>query len=116
MLIRIKNLRRRAIVGVYDWEQQGPQDICVSIELDVDGGPAAASDDLADAVDYAALCDKITEAVGRWRFSLLEKLATEILNLALADGRVRAAVVEVAKPAAVPQAEGVSVSVSAERP
>jgi len=115
MLVRIKNLRLRATVGVNDWEQAGPQDICVDIELDVDGRPAAASDDLSDAVDYADLCEKITAAAGLWRFALLEKLATEILNLALADGRVRAATVEVAKPAAIPQADAVSVKVSSER-
>jgi dihydroneopterin aldolase len=116
MMIRINNLRLQAIVGVYDWEKLGPQDIRVDIELDVDGQAAAASDDLADAVDYAALCDKITEAVSGWRFALLEKLAWEILKIALDDKRVGAAAVEIFKPAALPQAESVSVKVSAERP
>ena len=44
MIIRIKNLRLRTIIGVYEWERQQAQEIVLNIELEFDGTRAAASD------------------------------------------------------------------------
>lgn len=115
MLIRIKNLRARTIIGVHDRERIEPQEIRVNIELEFAGQSAAESDDLDAAVDYASLSDQIVQALSQWRFSLLEKLATEILNLIMSDQRVLSATVEVDKPDAIAAAEAVSATVSAER-
>lgn len=115
MLIHIKNLGMQAIVGVNDWERTKPQRIFVNIELEFDGQRAADSDDLHEAIDYSALSKQITEAVEGWRFFLLEKLSTEILNLVMSDQRVLSGRVEVIKPGAIKSADSVSVTTSAER-
>jgi len=115
MRIRIKNLRLRAIVGVYEWERTHPQDVVVNVELEFDGAAAARSDDLADTVDYASLHRRIVERVEGSSFFLLEKLAAEVLGLVLAADGVQAATVEIDKPRALHRAEAVSVVVSGSR-
>jgi FolB domain-containing protein len=116
MILRIKNLRLVAILGTFDWERETPQALRASVTMDVDAEAAAAEDDLTLSVDYAALSDEITAMVKQTRFFLLEKLAGEILKLALADPRVRWAKVELDKPAALPAAESVSVTTFGRRP
>ncbi|HDY64930.1 MAG TPA: dihydroneopterin aldolase, partial [Phycisphaerae bacterium] len=92
-----------------------PQDVLVNIEFEFDGAAAAESDDLPQAVDYAALSECITTLVKDSHFFLLEKLASEILKLVMADDRVQSASVMVQKPAAIPAAESVSVTASESR-
>ena len=113
--IHIKNLRVRTIIGVNDWERNTPQDVLVNVEFEFDAAAAAESDDLRHAVDYAALSERITALVKDSRFFLLEKLASEILKLVVADDRVQSASVMVEKPAAIPAAESVSVTASGSR-
>ena len=105
----------QAIIGVNDWERTQRQEIFVNIELEFDGQGAAESDDLHEAIDYSALSTQITKAVGGWKFFLLEKLSSEILNLVMSDARVLSASVEVIKPGAIESADSVSVTTSAQR-
>jgi len=115
MTIRIKNLRLRTIIGVNDWERTYPQEVILNLEFEFDGTEAAATDDLADTVDYKSLKRRIIEAVEASRFQLVEKLASHVLDLVMAEPRVTAATVEVDKPRALRFAETVSVACSARR-
>lgn len=112
MQVRIKNLRLRTIIGVYEWEQTRRQDVVINVVFDFDGRAAATSDRLEDTVDYKTLTRVITEAVEASRFVLLEKLADTVLQLVLADPKILAATVEVDKPGALRYADSVSVVVS----
>ncbi|HDQ45963.1 MAG TPA: dihydroneopterin aldolase [bacterium] len=109
MLIRIKNLRLRTVIGVNDWERELRQDVIVNIEMACDGNRAVNSDDLNDTVDYKTLKRRIIRLVESSRYRLIEKLAHEILNLVMEDVRVSRAVVEVDKPHALRYADSVSV-------
>ena len=63
-----------------------------------DLGPAGASDDLHDTVDYSAVCDRVEAAVAASRFALLEALAERIAGDVLAvDGAIRSVTVSVRK-------------------
>ena len=115
MIIRIKNLRLRTIVGVNDWERQAPQDVVLNLEVAFDAGRAAKTDRLEDTLDYRALKKRIAEAVERSRFQLLEGLAAHVLELVMQEPRVSAATVEVDKPGALRFADSVSVTCSAGR-
>ena len=64
MLVRIKNLRLRTVIGVYEWERNRKQDVVVNVEFDFDGQAAAASDRLEDTVDYKALTRRIIDEKG----------------------------------------------------
>lgn len=115
MKIRIKNLRLRTIVGVYEWEQKHPQEVVVNVEMEFDGQPAADSDDLADSVDYKAVKKRLLEKIQNNRYKLLEKLAADVLKMVLDNDKVLRATVEVDKPHALRFAESVSVVCSGEK-
>ena len=111
--ILIPGLRALGVHGVLPEEQVRPQPFEVSIELHVDLAKAGASDDLADTVDYGAVCDAVAEVVSTESYRLLERLATRIAEVCTADARVEAVVVEVRKlhPPVHAQVEHVAVRI-----
>ncbi|MFP4356580.1 MAG: dihydroneopterin aldolase [Phycisphaerae bacterium] len=115
MTIRIKNLRLRAIVGIFDWERTNPQDVLVNIAMDFDATAAARSDDIDDTVDYKAVKKKIIQHVESSNYQLVEKLASTVLDLVMEDQKVLSATVEIDKPHALRFADSVSVSLTATR-
>lgn len=76
-----------------------PFDVDVTVELNFAG--AAASDDLADTLDYARLHERVVSTVASRSFALLERLARAILDVAFEDVRVTRAEVTVSKPQAL---------------
>jgi len=79
-------------------EQAQPQPLELDLDVVVDLAPAGASDDLADTVDYGALCTAAEEVVVSSRFALLEALAERVATVVLAtDPRVAAVTVSVRK-------------------
>jgi D-erythro-7,8-dihydroneopterin triphosphate epimerase len=115
MLIRIKNLHLRTIIGVNDWERELRQDVIINIEMEFDGSKAAQSDDLADTVDYKRLKRRIIQMVEASSFQLIERLASEILDLIMENKCVMRATVEVDKPHALRYTDSVSVVVEKKR-
>ena len=116
MVIRIKNLRLQTIIGVHDWERERQQDVVINARIEFDGSAAAASDDLADSVDYKAIERRITEEIVHSRYNLLERLAARVIEIIMEQPRVQACEVEVDKPHALSSADSVSVTHSARRP
>ena len=86
--------------GVLDFERRDGQVFRVDLVLGLDTRPAAASDDLADTVDYGSLVDRVKIAIETDPVDLIEKLAQRIADLCLADLRVSQAQVTVHKPEA----------------
>ena len=115
MIIRIKNLRLRTVVGTNDWEREAPQDVIINIEMEYDGSKAAETDRLEDTVNYKAVKRRIIDAVEGSHFYLLEKLADRILKTVMEEKKVQRAFVEIDKPHALRFADSVSISSSAER-
>lgn len=115
MIIRIKNLRLRTVIGVLEWERKTRQEVVLNIALEFDGARAARTDDLKDTLDYAGLKHRVVEAVEKSKFRLLEKLADAVLRIVMSDPRVLAATVESDKPGALHLADSVSVTCSAKR-
>ncbi len=77
-------------------ERAQPLDITISAELDL--RDAAASDDLGRTMDYAALHARAVRIVADTSYSLLERLAADLLDAVFEDGRVARAEVTIAKP------------------
>lgn len=113
--IDIVGLRALGRHGVLPEEAERPQPFVVDVSLRLDASAAAASDDLADTVDYGALARAVHEAVTGTRFDLLEALAGHLASLALADERVAAATVRVSKPRAPVEADVAEVAVTVTR-
>ncbi len=108
--IHIKDLLLRTIIGVNDEERRNKQDVVIIITLYTDHNPAA-SDNIADVVDYRTMTKQVINLVENSQFFLVEKMALEIVKLCLADSRVARAVVTVEKPGAVRFTRSVGVTV-----
>lgn len=116
--IELTGLRVRGRHGVFDFERRDGQDFVVDVALEVDVSAAAASDDLADTVDYGTLAQGLAGVVEGEPVNLLETLAERLAAVCLRDDRVRAATVTVHKPQApIPLAfDDVAVTVRRGRP
>lgn len=115
MIIRIKNLRLRTIIGINDWERKDLQDVVINIEIEYEGTKAADSDRVEDGVNYRAITKRVIRAVEESKFQLLDALADHVLGIVMDEKNVRKATVEIDKPHALRFADSVSVSCSAER-
>ncbi len=60
----LRGLKVRGDHGVFDHERRDGQDFVVDITVWIDLAPAAASDDLADTVDYGGLAQRAADIVG----------------------------------------------------
>lgn len=84
--------------GVFDLERREGQVFVVDLVLGIDTRPAAASDDLADTVNYGTLVDDVKAAVERDPVDLIETVAQRIADVCLLDTRVEWARVTLHKP------------------
>lgn len=115
--IRISGIEIRARHGVLDFEKQNDQKFLIDLELTIDLGAAAATDQLEHTVDYGELTQRTHDYVATNSFGLIERLAHGIADLAMEYSKVEAVEVTVHKPDApidVPFVD-VSVTVSRER-
>lgn len=104
--------------GVFEEERREGQEFVVDVTLRVRTAKAAASDDLADTVNYGAVAERIVELVGGEPLNLIEGVAARIADDLLADRLVHEVVVTVHKPHApitVPFSD-VSVTIRRARP
>ncbi|GAA4679918.1 dihydroneopterin aldolase [Phytohabitans rumicis] len=113
--ITLTGLRARGRHGVYDFEREQGQDFVVDVVLDLDLGPAARSDDVADTVHYGELAERLVAVVTGEPVNLIETLAERLATLCLADRRVAAATVTVHKPQAPIAHEFADVAVTVSR-
>ena len=113
--ITLTGLTVRGFHGVYEHERRDGQDFVVDATLWLDSRPAAASDDLADTVDYGGLADRLATVVEGEPVNLIETLAARLCELCMADERVIAAEVTVHKPQAPIAREFADVAVTARR-
>ncbi|PWK46621.1 dihydroneopterin aldolase [Actinoplanes xinjiangensis] len=113
--ITLTGLRARGHHGVYDFERAEGQDFVVDVTLDLDLGPAAGSDDVADTVHYGELATALVGVLTGEPVNLLERLADRLLDVCLADARVESAEVTVHKPQAPIPHEFADVAVTLRR-
>lgn len=114
-IIRINDLKVRALIGAYSWEKVNKQEIVINITIEYDASRACRSDKLKDALDYESVAAKAIKTVERSRYTLLEKLAYKLLSGIMTDQRVLEAYVRIDKPQALTQARCVSFELSAKR-
>jgi dihydroneopterin aldolase len=98
--IALRGLRVRGHHGVYDHERRDGQDFVVDVTAWLDLAPAAASDALADTLDYGALARRVAATVGGPPADLIETVAGRVADAVLADARVTAVEVTLHKPQA----------------
>ncbi len=113
--IELRGLRVRGHHGVFDHERRDGQEFVIDITVWLDLDVAAASDDLADTLDYGDLAQRAADVVAGPPRQLIETVAGEIADGVMADERVHAAEVVVHKPGAPIPLEFADVAVVARR-
>jgi 7,8-dihydroneopterin aldolase/epimerase/oxygenase len=98
--IELRGLTVRGHHGVHEEERSDGQDFVVDITVWLDLERAAASDDLADTLDYGVLAQRAADIVGGRARNLIEAVAGEIADDVMRDDRVHAVEVVLHKPQA----------------
>ncbi|EPF15680.1 D-erythro-7,8-dihydroneopterin triphosphate epimerase [Cedecea davisae] len=111
-VIRIKNLRLRTFIGIKEEEIANRQDIVINVAIHYPADKARGSEDINDALNYRTVTKEIIQLVENNRFSLLEKLTQDVLNIACAHPWVTYAEVEIDKLHALRYADSVSMTLS----
>ncbi len=100
--ITLSSMRYEGLVGATDEERAFPQMLEVDLVVEADLAAAAASDDLADTIDYALLVQLTERTVEQGRFALLEGLAGALATAVLAAAPAATAVTVRVRKLAVP--------------
>lgn len=79
-VISLRDLRVMAVVGVLPQERTSPQPLSIDVDIETDLSRAGCSDNLADSVDYGAVCDRVATVVADGAPLLLERLANLIVD------------------------------------
>ena len=80
-IIFLRGLHIETIVGIFDWERINRRIVVLDIEMAIDNRKAAASDAIADAVDYSAVSRRVVSFVEQSSFFLVETLAEKICEI-----------------------------------
>lgn len=107
--IFIEELTVFARIGVYDWEQQIKQRLVFDLEMAWDSRKAAKTDNVADCLNYAEVCDFIIDYVQSKPFLLLERVANEVAEQLQQKFQISWLRLKLSKPKAVAQARNVGI-------
>ena len=107
--VYIEGLKTDAVIGVYDWERSIRQTLVLDLELASDNRAAAATDGIADAVDYDAISKRILAYVQASEFELIETLAERVAAIVLSEFNIPWLRLKLGKPGAVAEASDVGV-------
>jgi len=116
-IVYIRGLRAQAVIGVYEWERHIRQTLVLDLEMASDTVRAAASDQIGDALDYAALSGRVVALVEASEYQLLETLADAVAGMITREFGVPWLRLRLSKPGAVAAADDVGVIIeTGERP
>jgi dihydroneopterin aldolase len=110
MLIKVKNLRLKTILGVYAWEDFIDREIIINAEIETNHLDSLASDNIADTIDYDEIISKIKNLLQSQRFKLIEKMAAEIMKKIMEDKRIVRCKLEVDKVGVIAGVDSFSIT------
>ena len=108
-IVFIRELRADTVIGVYDWERNVRQSVVLDLEMAADNRRAAASDQIEDALDYAAISARVLSFVEGSEFQLIETMAEQVAAIVIREFGVPWLRLRLAKPGAVASARDVGV-------
>lgn len=112
--IFVRDLKLAASIGVLDHEREAPQDLIVTITLDIDDRPLAR-DHIGEVVDYRRPVEHARAILAAGHIDLVETFAERLAEACLGEPGVTAAHIRVEKPAAIPGAAAAGVEISRHR-
>ena len=111
----IEQLQVHALIGIYDWERKIRQPLLFDIEMAFDNRKPAASDAIADTLDYKAVSKRLVEYVSHSEFGLVETLAERCAEIVMNEFNVGWLRLKLSKPGAVRGARAVGVIIERAR-
>ena len=108
-IVFIQGLKIDTVIGIYDWERKIRQDIVLDIEMSSNNTAVADTDNIDQAVNYHAVCNRLSNYVRGSEFQLVETLAEEVCQIILNEFCVAWVKLKLNKGEAVTGAEGVGV-------
>lgn len=106
--IKIVDLEVAYPVGVTEEERARPQRLLITVEMEHDFKNAVSADNLADTIDYNAVCQRLLRFGDGCHWQLIETVAADIATMVMDEFRAKAVAVEV-KKFVIPEAAHVSV-------
>ncbi len=115
--IFLEELKVDTIIGIWEWERKIRQTVVIDLEMSADIADAAASDDVADTLNYKSVAKRIQGFVADSSFQLVETLAERIAGIIRDEFDVAWVRVKVHKPGAIRGSRDVGVDIErGERP
>ena len=103
--VLIGELLVHCIIGILPDERDRAQRLLLNVAMEVDMAAAAASDNIADTVNYAAVAQLLSGLAEQGRYHLVEAYLAAACRAVLAfDKRVRRVRIEARKPDILPNA------------
>lgn len=113
--IFIDQLGVDTVIGIYDWERRIRQRVVIDVEMSFNIRAAAASDDVAQTLNYKAVAKRIIAFVEAAEYALVETLCERVAALILDEFAVQRVALRINKPHALRGADGVGVRITRER-
>jgi dihydroneopterin aldolase len=107
----IDGLEVETIIGIYDWEREVKQVVRLDLQMAWDNKPAAQSEDIKKALNYKAVCDRLSDFIATSEFLLVETMAENVADILMNEFSVPWLQLKLTKPTAIPQASGVGVMI-----
>jgi dihydroneopterin aldolase len=108
-VVFIEDLRIETTIGIYDWEKAIRQTVAFDIEMAFDNTVPAATDAIADTLDYKAVSKRLKAYVGEAKFELVETLAERCAAIIREEFGVAWVRLKLSKPGAVTGSKAVGV-------
>ena len=110
--IFLTGLKVEATIGVFEWERQIRQTLCIDLEIATDAGAAARHDKLDDAVDYKNVAKYIQDFVAASEYQLIETLAHNLAEALAREFNIKWLRLCLNKAGAIRGASGVGISIT----
>jgi len=110
-LVLIEALEVNTVIGVYDWERTITQTLKLDLTLGTDIRSAAAGDDIEQALNYAAVSERVMAFAAEHDFALVETFAERLAATLRSEFAIAWLRLTVRKPGAVPEAAAVGVCI-----
>lgn len=108
-IVYIRELEIQTVIGIYDWERQIRQTVSLDLDMATDIRAAAATEDIANTLDYKAVSKRLIAFIEGAEFLLIETMAERVAEIVLAEFPVTWLRLRLGKPGAVTGARDVGV-------
>ena len=108
-IVFVQDLNIDTVIGIFDWERKIRQTVCLNLEMATDIRRAAATDNIADTLDYKAVSKRLIAFVETSEFGLVETLAERCAEIVLSEFPVPWLRLRLDKPGAVRGSKSVGI-------